>query len=784
MRKTEMMMLACGSLAACGLPAAAQAQSTATPAAATADDADIVVTARRRTESAQDVPIALTALGGGQVSVPGTIGLGQVAQLVPSLQITATNPRQTNINIRGLGATPAFASLGLEYGVGVYVDQVFYSRPAQAAFDLYDLARVEVLRGPQGTLFGKNTTAGVINILSEEPSFDPSMRAELSLGNYRSVQARATGTVLLTDNLALRLTVTDSVRDRGFQSIPRTGQRVHDLHSIGLRGQLLFRPSDVFKLRLIGDYSDLRQDCCTGVTTTIRTTRIDGSPLANNFLIRTARAGYVPLPIDPDARRLETNRPFFVAVKTYGGTGIADLDLGGATLTSVTGWRTLRYDPATDGDVIGLDIFQNAGVREKQTQFSQELRIASDGSRPIDYVAGVYYFHQRIDDRLFTIYGPDAALWILGPAAVGGTTPSVGGAAALNGLFADGTATARTRSYAGFGEATWHVGSGFDVTGGLRYTHEKKDGAFGQVQRGPTLSPTEILFGAQAIRNSFAPNIPTFTVATTENNLSGRATLSYHLTGGVLAYATYARGFKSGGLNLNATAAPRVIDPEKVRSLEAGLKTELLDRRLTLNLTAFTQQVRNYQSQQIDTRIAQTAYIANVGTVRSRGIEIDATLRPGGGLSLFASGSYTDATYRSFTNAPCPVEYLGLATTCDLSGRRLPGVSRYAASAGGEYAREVAAGRQLYLNADYAYRSSFYTTYNLAADSLARGYGVANARIGLRSANSGWDLALYARNLFDKTYVSIINPSAFNTGQSTAILGDPRTYGVTLKAAL
>ncbi|WP_380873978.1 TonB-dependent receptor [Sphingomonas sp. DBB INV C78] len=782
---TELRLFAAGvAVTALLASGAAMAQEAPVPATEQADaaDGDIVVTARRRTERAQDVPIALTSLSGEQVSVPGAIGLVQVAQLAPSLQLTATNPRQTNINIRGLGATPAFASLGLEYGVGVYVDQVLYSRPAQSAFDLYDLERVEVLRGPQGTLFGKNTTAGAINITTQEPEFTPSGRGEISFGNYDSIQIRATGSAPISDRAALRITFSDTVREKGFVTIPRTGQRVHDLHSMGVRGQLLFNATETLKLRLIGDYSDLDQNCCSGVTTSVRTTRIDGSVLPANFNIRTARFGYVPTPIDPYAREIDTNRLFYVNLKTYGATGIADWDLGAVTLTSVTGWRKLEYRPATDGDVIGLDIFVNAGVNETQEQFSQELRVASNGTNAVDYVAGLYYFWQRIDDKFFTIYGKDAALWILGPAQ-GSTGPSIGGQAALNGLFADGTASARTRSYAAFGEATWHVTDSLDLTGGLRYTHEKKDGFFGQVQRGPALTPTEILFGAQAIRNVFAPNIPTFDAATTEDNLSGRATLSYKITPDVMAYATYARGFKSGGLNLNATGAPPVIDPEKVESFEGGFKTQFLDRKLTINLAAFTQKVRNYQSQQIDTAVAQTAYIANVGTVRSRGLELDASLRPMDGLNLFANGAYIDATYRSFKNAPCPVEYLGLQPTCDLSGRRLPGVSKYSFSAGGEYAFDVGDDMRAYVNMDYAYRSDFYTTYNLAMDSLASGYGVTNARIGIRGIGEGWDLSIFARNLFDTNYISIINPSAFNTGQSTAILGDPRTYGVTLKAS-
>ncbi|HET8612039.1 MAG TPA: TonB-dependent receptor [Sphingomonas sp.] len=780
------LALAALSIGAPGLaaPPAAQSETPRPKTSSEAEPAQIIVTARRRAESAQNVPIALTALTGKQVSAPGAIGLTQVAQLAPSLQLTATNPRNTNINIRGLGATPAFASLGLEYGVGVYVDQVYYSRPTQSAFDLYDLARVEVLRGPQGTLFGKNTTAGAINITTEEPSFTPGMRAEFSVGNYASLQGRATATTPLTDTIAVRLTVTDTVRDHGFQKIARTGERVHDLYTSGVRGQLLFKPSDSFKLRLIGDYSDLHQNCCIGVTTSVRTTRVDGSPLPNNFYDRVARFGYQPLPIDPYDRLLETNRPFYVKIKTYGFTGIADWDLGAATLTSVTGWRKLSYLPATDGDVIGLDIFKNAGVAEKQEQFSQEIRLASNGRHAIDYVIGAYYFRQRIDDRFFTIYGPDAALWILGPATPGGHTPSIGGQAALNGLFADGAASARTRSYAGFGELTWHVTGALDLSAGLRYTHEKKDGWFQQVQRGPALTPIEIAFGAQAIRNAFARNIPRYTASTTENNLSGRAILSYHITPAIMAYASYSRGFKSGGLNLNATGAPPVVAPEKVRDIEAGLKTTLFDRKLVLNFAAFDERVRNYQSQQIDTAVAQTAYIANVGTVRSRGLEFDASARPFDNLDLFASGSYTDAIYKSFADAPCPVEYLGLRTVCDLSGRRLPGVSKYSFSVGGEYRLALSETRQAYLNMDYSHRSSFYTTYNLAEDSLAPAYGVADARLGLRPPDGRWDLSLYVRNLFDAHYISIVNPSAFNTGQSTAILGDPRTFGMTFKVSL
>ena len=758
-------------------------EAVAETAAAAPRDGDIIVTARRREESAQDVPIAVTALNNAQVATPGVIGLTQVAQLAPSLQVTATNARQTNINIRGLGATPAFASLGLEYGVGVYVDQVYYSRPAQAAFDLYDLERVEVLRGPQGTLFGKNTTAGAINILSQAPVFDPEFRGEISVGNYRSVQARATGSAPVTDRLAVRVTVSDTVRDKGFLVNVRDGSRKSDLRTFSIRGQLLWKPTDDLSARLIADYSDYSQACCIGTTTGVRTTRIDGTPLPANFYLRAARFGYEPLSIDPFARRLDLNRPLALRLDTRGVTGIIDYDIGPATITSVTGWRSLSYRPTIDADTIGLDIFVDAGINEKQRQFSQEVRLASNGTHPIDYVFGLYYFDQRIDDEIFTKYGADAALWILGPAA-GSTQASVGGQAALNGLFADGTARAETKSHAAFGQLVWHVFTGFDVTAGLRYTKEKKDGFFEQVQRGPALTPAQILVGAQAIRNSFAPNIARYEARTKEDNLSGSITLSYKIVPDVMVYGTYAKGYKSGGLNLNATGAPPVIDPEKVDTYEAGVKSTVFDRALTLNLAAFETRIRNYQSQQIDTSVALTAYIANVGTVRSRGIEADASLRPARNLSLFISGSYIDAIYRDYRSAPCPVEYLGLRSICDLSGRNLPGVSKYSLSAGGSYAIDLASGAQLFVDGNYSYRSKFNGTYNLAEDAVIAGYGVTNLRIGYREPGGHWDIALYARNLFDTDYFNTKGPAAFNTGQYSGGPGDPRTFGVTLRTTL
>ena len=763
---------------AAALPAIALAQDQAASARRSDDSGmgEIVVTARRRAEPAQSVPIALSAVSSAEINASGGLSdLSRVQQLVPSLQLTIVNPRNTNINIRGLGSTPAFSAPGLEYGVGIYVDQVYISRPGQSAFDLFDLQQVEVLRGPQGTLFGKNTTAGAINITTLEPSFDADFKGELSYGNYDFLQARATGSVpIVPDAVALRVSVTDAVRDKGFQFNRHTGRRIHDYSNQGVRGQLLVVPSDDVRIRLIGDYSVQDQDCCIGVPSEILTTRIDGSELPNNFNIRAARAGYDIGPIDPFARVVDADTPLTTHMTTAGVSGQIDWTIGTHTLTSVTAWRKWDYFPETDADVIGLSILPRGGVDERQRQFSQELRLASDDTGALNYVLGLYYFHQKIDSELFIEYGPDAPLWILGA-----STPAL--QAALAGVTSQGLSTAKTNSYAGFAQGSYKFGD-VSMTLGLRYTHEKKSGDFSQAPVGGadlSLLPEDQQAVAVPTRNAFIP-VVAFDAGTSEGNLSGLATLSWQPTPDIMAYATYSRGYKSGGINLAVLpeGVSAELKPEKADNYEVGLKTSLFDRRVTANLAAFWVDVKDYQSSQIDTSRALVAYLDNVGSVRSRGVEADIRAAPARGLAVYASGAYVDAEYRSYPNAPCPIEYLNLQTVCDLGGRPLPGTSKWSISAGGSYAFDVG-GYKAEIGGDYSYRSSYYSAFNLAEVSRIDGFSLVNMRVGLTDEASGIGLQFWVRNLFDKKYETVRNIAAFNTGLVTSLLGDPRTYGVT-----
>jgi len=277
-----------------GLAIPARAADAAAAAAEAEADADagpeIVVTARHRTEQAQDVPVAISVIDQQSFERTGNFTLGQVQQQVPSLQVVNTNPRNSNITIRGLGANSSLAVDGLEYGVGFYLDGVYYGRPGQSQFDLVDLQQIEILRGPQGTLFGKNTTAGAINITSREPSFTTEVTGEATLGNWNYHQLRLSGSAPLSDTLAVRLTLADTHRG-GFLTNVDDQSKAADCDNFSLRGQLLWKPTPDLKIRLIGDYSEQKQHFILNLLDGYFTTFANGAPIANNILDREARLG-------------------------------------------------------------------------------------------------------------------------------------------------------------------------------------------------------------------------------------------------------------------------------------------------------------------------------------------------------------------------------------------------------------------------------------------------------------------------------------------------------------
>jgi iron complex outermembrane recepter protein len=799
-RSVIAFLLAAGMIG--GLSTRAEAQVSDPPGAAPKPEAsidtassggvgDVVITARRHAENAQDVPISLTAITADKLSDNGVTNTLKLQQLVPSLQVLSTNARNTTLLVRGLGSNVALTNDGIEAGVGVYVDGVLLARPASSTFDLPDIASIEELRGPQGTLYGKNTIAGAINITTLAPSATPEAFGEVSVGDYayKKFTASISGPLDRDGKIRGRLTAFDSDRN-GFLTDRTTESHTHDFHDFGGRAQLAIDATDDLTLRMIADYSKQRQSCCIQLISGVVTTLANGQTLPRNFFQRSAAAGYTPLPFDPFARLTDANAEYHAKMEQGGLSVQADYQLKGFTVTSITAARFWNWDPSNDVDQTSLSVFTQARQANQERQFTQELRVASPHSDFIDYSGGLYYFGEEDDGVGLTSYGPDAPLW-----AVGASTPVT--QAALNGFAVYSKSRPIINSYAAYGQATWHILPKLDFTGGVRYTYEYKTGGYSQIQAGPSLaglSPADAAT-AQATRNAFG-SANTYGISSTNNLWGGLATLSYKFTRDLSAYATYSRGSKSAGMNLVnlPPTAPKIVAPESIDNYEVGVKSTWFDRRLTVNADLFWEDDTNYQTTLLTTTGPLVTLAANIPGVRSRGVELDTRAEPIDGLQLSFSTAYTDATYQSYPNSPCPFERfvvtgagaLNANTVCDLSGRPLPAVSKWVISAGAQYEHAVGNlgfGNLVgYVGADTSYRSSFYSAANDSIYSRVPSYNITNARIGVRAANSRWDFSLWARNAFDTNYIQTSGPVTFNSGAISVLVGDPRTVGATLRA--
>ena len=762
---------------------------------------DVVVTARRRAETIQSVPIAMSVIGGTALAETGTYNVNRLTQIQPTLQFYSTNPRNSAANIRGLGAPFGLTNDGIEQGVGIYVDQVYYSRIASATFDFTDTERIEVLRGPQGTLYGKNTTAGAINIITRPPSFTPEARVELSAGNYDFFQGKASVSgPLVDDKVAVRLSTSITSR-RGTIYNTRQQEWQNAQDNLSLRSQFLWHATPTFDLTLSGDYARQNPNCCVQYYARVGATQ---RPLNRQYAALAAAQG-CNVPSTNAFDRLTDVDTDLRARQELGGLSlVANWDVGEATLTSVSAWRFWHWDPSNDRDFIGLPITTVSANPSQQSQVTQELRIASNGKRTLDYVLGAFYFWQSIDTQGLQVQGPAASAFLLNPTSAGGRNP-----ATLNGLTSRNTIGFTNTSAALFGKLTWHVDDRLSVSPGLRLNYDRKDGSYVSVVTNGAGSTT--LTSDQ--RGVLAPQ--NYTPSFTNWNVSGDLTVAYEFNPNVHYYATYARSYKSGGINLsglpldaqnNPILATQTVRPEKVNHFELGLKTQFADRRATVNIAGFWTEIGDYQATVNNLQVnVLRGYLANAGRVRTRGIEIDSAFRPTERFNVYANGAFTDARYTRFTNAPCPPELSGgtalpvvngqivgtpaAAGTpgaslpyCNISGQWLPGVSRWAFSYGAEYdlpATVAGAEGQFYLGYDGSYRSKFSSNPSRSAYTDINGYSLSNVRAGFK-APGNLNAFVWVRNLFDHDYYELLATQSGSTGLIVGQPGDPRTYGFTI----
>ena len=767
---------------------------------------DLVVTARRRSETAQEIPIAVSVVGGDQIDSTGSFNVGRLQQLTPTLQFYTSNPRNSAVNIRGIGAPFGLTNDGIEQGVGIYVDDVYYARVASATFDFLDVAQIEVLRGPQGTLYGKNTTAGAINITTNQPTFNFQARAELSIGNLDFKQAKAAISGPLSDTLAARLAISATNR-RGTIYNVTNDRWVQSQDNIGIRGQLLWQPSDDLGITLVGDYNRQNAVCCGSVY--VREGRTQ-RPLNRQYAALAAAQNYAAPSTNPYDRLTDLDANLNAGNEIGGIALRVKWDVGPGTLTSVTAWRYWDWQPENDRDFTGLPIVTRSQNPSQQNQYTQELRYNYAGDR-LNFVLGGFAYYQRIDTQGTEAHGPASSRWTLNPTSALANNPAV-----LDGLTARNTQYLKNTSLALFGQLSYRLTDQLTIQPGVRVNYDKKDGYYQRLVYAGDGTP--VVFGpTDAITTArlgvFAPQeiAPRFS----DWNFSYDLTLTYAATRDVLIYATYAQTFKSGGINQNGVPtdasnnpilAAATVRPESVHHYELGLKTQFWDRRITLNLAAYRTDIGDYQANVNNGQFGVLrGYLANAEKVRTQGIEADFSVRPSQRFFAYVNGAYTDATYRRFVDAPCPPELSGGTTAaagqspsapgtpggispanCDISGQRLPGVSKWAVSFGAEAnlpASLFGEAGQAYFGYDGSYRSNFSSNPSASAYTWVDGYTLSNFRLGFRT-DRGFEVYGWVRNAFNQQYMDQLFVGPGNTGLITGLPGDPRTYGLTLRVAL
>lgn len=781
---------------------------------------EVTVTARRREENVQQVPIAVSVVSGATLDAQGTYNISRLTQLTPTLQFYSQNPRNTFINIRGIGAPFGLTNDGFEQGVGIYIDDVYYNRIASATLDFVDVERIETLRGPQGTLYGKNTTAGAINITTRAPSFDFEGKAEVSVGNLDFKQGKVSVSGPLSEKLAARLSATVTDR-RGTLYNTTTGQYIQSQDSVGVRGSLLWKAKPDLDITLSGDWNLQDPICCAfsygGYGPTQRAANRQYPALVSYF------PGYVVPSTNPYDRLTDVDAQLR-ARNEHGGLSarlVWEID-GANTLTSITAWRYWDWQPANDRDYTGLPVYTKVNNPTKQDQYTQELRY-NHQSNGFDLTLGLFGFHQKIRTSGIQETGPAASKWLLNPTSALSNNPAVlNNVIALNDIRLDNT------SVAAFGKLNWEVTDRFVVSPGIRINYDKKDGLYNSVVTGTASNGTRQV--VSAVPGSPSYNDPWtaaqrgiqasqfFEPQFSAWNASYDINLRYEVAEDINVYATYARAFKTGGINLNgvpadANGAPilaaATIKPEKVDHFEAGIKTQFWDRRVTFNLTGFWTDIKDFQANVSNGQFGTVrGYLANAEKVRSRGFEADFSVRPSARFNAYASGAFTDAEYVKFCDAPPPPELSGGTTLSatgpctysgtvsapgtpggnsppfvDASGQDLPGVSKWAFSWGAEANTEgrlFGEGGQFYAGYDGSYRSDWSSNPTPSIYTNVDGYSIHNFRAGFRTGK--FDLFGWIRNAFDQDYIDLLLAgTGGNTGLIAAQVGDPRTFGGTVK---
>ncbi|WP_292050514.1 TonB-dependent receptor [Brevundimonas sp. UBA5866] len=735
--------------------AALSAISTAAYAQESQDSAtaveDIIVTARRTEESAQKTPLALTAFSGQTLERVGAQQVTDLQGAVPNLNLVQGrgSSNATNIYIRGVGQPDSLQTF--DPAVGVYVDDVYYSRIRGTQFDLLDLERIEILRGPQGTLYGKNTIGGAMKLVSRRPGQDFRARGSVSFGNYDQFEVQAAASGPVTDKLALGLSILHSERG-GYVTDPRTGAEYNDKNTNALRASLAYDPASNFRLDMTVDYAKDDAGLTVGQAQNSLTWLAGGVVYPVQQPVPTYDFKTSTTPGLPNETRLET----------WGTSLRATWDLSESlTLKSITAYRELNTDDYIDFDATHLEI-ADALVAVDQNQFSQELQLTYTGDR-LNAVAGVYYLRENVDSHQESYN--DA---LLGPAFLN------------SGFLRTIDDTLETTSTALYANVTYDVTDKLRVSGGIRYTEEEKD-------YWRTTSTFYSLLPAFNATYVFAPSVGKY------DDTSIMLSADYQLTDDAMVYARYAQGFKSGGFNGRANSATEATEyqPETADTFEIGAKTTFMDRRVRLNAAAFMTQYEDFQARVagLDTDPvtglpAPVLSVLNAGQLDIMGFELEGVFVPVAGLTLDAQVGYLDAEYKEFNDT----------RFTNFGGSRAfqdPAFSpKWTLRMGAQYEFALEGGASLTIGGAAKYRSEMALAVdNTPANSNEKlesmyqdSYWLYDARIVWSDASDRYSVGLYGQNLADEVYKTDAQEFSSIGNIRTAYFGAPRTWMVKLTA--
>ncbi|PBJ11937.1 TonB-dependent receptor [Flavobacterium sp. ACN6] len=744
---------------------------------------EVVVSSRRRIEKVQDVPIAISVITGKQAEQTGAFNVNRIKELVPSVQLYSSNPRNTGINIRSLGSPFGLTNDGIDPGVGFYVDGVYYARPAATTLDFIDVEQIEVLRGPQGSLFGKNTTSGAFNITTRKPSFTSGADFEVSYGNYSFLQAKASVTGALGKKVAGRISFSGTQRD-GLVDNVATGRATNTLNNQGIRGQLLWTPTVNTNVIFAADITTQRPDGYAQVIAGVAPTQ---RAAYRQFDAIIADLNYQLPSQNAFDRKIDQDTPWRSNQDMGGFSLNIDTKIGGGTLTSTTAWRFWNWDPSNDRDFTGLQVLAKSQNPTRQTQITQEVRYAGQLTSKISGVAGVFFIDQTSQTDGTEESGN--AQWRFAQSSTSALwrTPGL-----FEGYGIKTDANIRASSAAVFGQIDWAITDRLHVLPGLRYNFDKKDAHYARTTYGglQTTDPALLALKRQVYSDQ------AFDSAIDNTDFSGNITVTFKASDRINAYGTFAKSYKPVGVNVaglptNSAGQPllelAVIKPEKVYHYEVGVKTSPFKNSI-FNLAFFKTDIKDFQTNVQAAELGvNRGYLANADKVQVQGVELDASIVVNQHLTINGAATYTDGKYVKFTNAPLPLEETGAPVSFkDVSGSALPGASRWAGSLGGELsdnARFFGNAGKIFLALDSYARSEFSSSPSASKYLVVQGYAIFNARLGFR-ASQGLSVYFWGRNLLNKDYYEQLLPAGGNSGQYAGVLGDQRTYGVTLKYSL